>query len=280
MPCLLRTRANRPGARNYFNPDIYIPSLKADWQISDRTRLLWTVSAVLGARNSVQLDAFATVPDTINRVTGQYKDRQVDIDNFNSYTSETRLLHRYKLGGMGSTLATGIQLISTDLHRRQLGVGTTASEYDLTLTSPFKRDLHFRTNNLAFFAENQFYMTNRLTVSPGIRVEQGKTEMRGTITYYDPGNLPTDISHHFALLGINGQYRINDAVKVYGGWSQAYRPVVFKDIIPTSAYERIDKSLKDAYGYNAEIGMGGHWQGWHLLQCLIYCTGIGWAPFC
>ncbi len=251
-------------SRNYFNPDIYIPSVKADWQLSDRTRLLWTVSAVLGARNSVQLDAFATVPDTINRVTGQYKARQVDIDNFNSYTSETRLLHRYKVGGVGATLATGIQLISTDLHRRQLGVGTTASDFDLTLTSPFKRDLHFRTNNVAFFAENQFYLTSRLTVSPGIRIEQGKTEMRGSITYYDPGNLPTDISHKFALLGINGEYRISDAVKVYGGWSQAYRPVVFKDIIPTSVYERIDKNLKDAYGYNAEIGVEGRWQGLHL----------------
>ncbi|WP_332368371.1 hypothetical protein [Spirosoma telluris] len=165
-------------SRNYFNPDIFIPSLKADWQLSDRTRILWTVSAVLGARNSVQLDAFATVPDTISRVTGQYKARQVDIDNFNSYTSETRLLHRYKLGNIGGALATGIQLISTDLHRRQLGVGTTASDFDLTLTSPFKRDLHFRTKNVAFFAENQFYLTNRLTISPGIRVEHGKTEMR------------------------------------------------------------------------------------------------------
>ncbi|QDK78185.1 TonB-dependent receptor [Spirosoma sp. KCTC 42546] len=265
-------------SRNYFNPDIYIPSLKADWQLSDRTRLLWTVSAVLGARNSVQLDAFATVPDTINHVTGQYKARQVDIDNFNSYTSETRLLHRYKLGTIGGVLAAGVQLISTDLHRRQLGVGTTASDYDLTLTSPFKRDLHFRTNNIAIFVENQFHLTDRLMVSPGIRIENGKTEMRGTISYYDPGNLPTDISHHFALLGINGQYRVNDAVKIYGGWSQAYRPVVFKDIIPTSVYERIDKSLKDAYGYNAEIGVDGHWQGLHLnvtVFDLLYRNRLG-----
>lgn len=265
-------------SRNYFNPDIYIPSLKADWQLSDRTRLLWTVSAVRGARNSVQLDAFATVPDTISRVTGQYRPRQVDVDNFNSYTSETRLLHRYKLGGVGATLAAGVQLISTDLHRRQLGVGTTASNFDLTLTDPFKRDLHFRTKNVAVFAENQFYLTNRLTVSPGIRVEQGKTEMRGSITYYAPENLPTDISHHFALLGINAQYRINDAVKVYGGWSQAYRPVVFKDIIPTSVYERIDKNLKDAYGYNAEVGVDGNWQGLHLnltVFDLLYRNRLG-----
>lgn len=265
-------------SRNYFNPDIYIPSLKLDWRISDRTRLLWTNSAVLGNRNSVQLDAFATVPDTISRVTGQYRPRQVDIDNFNSYTTEARLLHQYKLGSMNGALAAGVQLMSTDLHRRQLGVGTTGSDFDLTLTSPFKRDLHYRTKNIAAFAENQFYLTNRLMIAPGIRIEHGKTEMRGTISYYDASNLPTDISHHFALLGINAEYRLTDAVKIYGGWSQAYRPVVFKDIIPASTYEQIDKHLKDAYGYNAEIGLSGRWQGMHVnltVFDLLYRNRLG-----
>ncbi|NEU66614.1 TonB-dependent receptor family protein [Spirosoma agri] len=251
-------------SRNYFNPDIYVPSLKLDWQFSDRTRMLWTTSAVLGARNSVQLDAFATVPDTISRVTGQYRARQVDVDNFNSYTTEIRLLHQYKLGSINATAAAGVQLMSTDLHRRQLGVGTTGSDFDLTLTSPFRRDLHFRTKNIAAFAESQFHLTDRLTVSPGVRIENGTTEMRGIITYYAPENLPTNISHKFALLGVNASYQASEAVKLYGGWAQAYRPVVFKDIIPTSVYERIDKNLKDAYGYNAELGVEARWQGVHV----------------
>lgn len=265
-------------SRNYFNPDIYVPSIKVDWQLSDRTRLLWTTSAVLGARNSVQVDAFATVKDTINPATGQYRARQVDIDNFNSYTTELRLLHNYKIGNVAATVAGGVQLMSNDLHRRQLGVGTTASDYDLTLTSPFRRDLHFRTKNIAAFAESQFHLTDRLTLSPGIRIEHGKTEMRGEITYYAPENLPTDITHKFALLGVNAQYQINDALKVYGGWAQSYRPVVFKDIIPTSVYERIDKDLKDAYGYNAEVGFEGRWQGLHLnvtLFDLLYRNRLG-----
>ncbi|MCX6214235.1 TonB-dependent receptor [Spirosoma sp.] len=265
-------------SRNYFNPDIYIPSLKADWTLSDHTRLSWTVSAVLGARNSVQLDAFATVPDTISRVTGLYKARQVDVDHFNSYTSELRLLHQYTIGSVRSALAAGVQLMNNDLHRQQLGVGTTGTDFDLTLTNPFRRDLHYRTRNMAAFVENQINLTNRLTISPGLRLEHGKTEMRGTIAYYMPENLPTDISHHFVLLGVNGEYRVNDAVKVYGGWSQAYRPVVFKDIIPTSVYERIDKNLKDAYGYNAEIGIDGRWQGVHLnvtVFDLLYRNRLG-----
>lgn len=265
-------------SRNYFNPDIYIPSLKIDWQLSDRTRLLWTNSAVLGPRNSVQLDAFATVPDTISHLTAQYKARQVDVDHFHSYTTEIRLLHQYKIGSTNGAFVAGVQLMSTDLHRQQLGTGTTGTDFNLTLTAPFKRDLHYRTKNFAGFIENHFYLTNRLTVSPGIRVESGKTEMRGTISYYDQGNLPTDISHHFALLGINADYKVNDAVKLYGGWAQAYRPVVFKDIIPSSVYEQIDKNLKDAHGYNAEIGIEGRWQNVHVnvtVFDLLYRNRLG-----
>lgn len=42
--------------------------------------------------------------------------------------------------------------------------------------------------------------------------------------------------------------------------SQAYRPVIFKDIIRTSIYEVTDKNLKDAYGYNMEAGVRGDWK--------------------
>ncbi len=265
-------------SRNYFNPDIYVPSLKLDWQLSDRTRLLWTNSAVLGARNSVLFDRLANIPDTISRVTRQYAARQVDIDNFNSYNAELRLLHQYKLGSIRATAAAGVQLIGTDLHRRQLGVGSTGTDFDLSLTAPFRRDMHFRSKNIALFAESQFHLTSRLTVSPGIRIENGKTEFRGTIDYYDPINLPTDITHKFTLLGINTQYQFNRTVKVYGGWSQAYRPVIFKDVIPTSVYERIDKSLEDASGYNAEIGVDGRWEGLHInltVFDLLYRNRLG-----
>lgn len=251
-------------SRNYFSPDIYVPSVRIDWQLSSRTRFMATVSAVLGTRNSVLIDAFATVRDTINVQTGQYRARQVDQDQFNSYTAELRLLHQYRLAGIPATLATGVLGMNNDLHRRQLGTGTTGTDYDLTLTKPFVRDLHFYTENVAAFAESQFRLTSRLSVSPGIRVERGQTRMRGTIAYYDPATLPNTIDHHFALLGLNAQYRLSSDVRFYGGWSQAYRPVIFKDIIPASVYEQVDNNLKDASGYNAEAGIDGRWRGLHI----------------
>lgn len=245
-------------SRNYFSPDIYVPSLTLNWKLTDRTKLIATASGVFGKRNSVMFDAFADVPDTINRSTGQYRNRQVDIDNFNSRTLELRLVHGYRIESVSSKLAVGVLYMNNDLHRRQLGKGTTGSDYDLALVeSGFVRDLHFKTNNIALFAENAFHLGPRLTISPGVRFENGTSKMRGTIRYYNSGELPTDIQHRFLLLGVSSQYQLDKENTLYGGISQAYRPVLFKDIIPGSTYERINKDLKDAFGYNAELGMRG-----------------------
>ncbi|HRI62552.1 MAG TPA: TonB-dependent receptor, partial [Saprospiraceae bacterium] len=246
-------------SRNYFNPEIYVPSLTAEWKISPRTYLQWTVSAVLGERRSVQFDKPATIADTINAATLEYNPRQVDIDQFNSYTSELRLLQEYGLFGKKTLLAAGVQYFNNDLHRRQLGKGTTGSDFDLTIdpAAGWGRDLHFKTQNVAFFAENKFQVTPQFSLSPGIRFESGASDMSGTITYYDPEDLPTTIEHHFPLLGLSADYVISRQQNLYAGWSQAYRPVIFKDIIPASTYEIVDDNLKDAFGYNMELGWRG-----------------------
>ncbi len=244
--------------RNYFNPDIYIPSVKMDWIINNRTRLYVTASGLFGKRSSVQYDAFANIADTINALTGEYKNRQVDIDGFNSRTAEARITHDYHIGPIHGKFAGGIVYMNNDLHRRQLGKGSTGDDYDLTLVEgSFGRDLHFRTQNVALFAENTFQVGSRLSVSPGIRFENGISKMRGTIVYYPANELPNDIHHKFVLAGISAQFSINESNNLYGGISQAYRPVLFKDIVPGSEYERVDKNLENASGYNAELGVRG-----------------------
>lgn len=249
-------------SRNYFNPDIYVPSITLDWQINETTKLNFISSAVLGSRNSVQFLAFADVPDAIDPATNQYKNRQVDIDNFNSYTSELRLVKDFKLGIMPNTFTSGIRYINNDLHRRQLGKGTTGSDFDLAITGDFGRDLHFKTQNIAFFAENLFRLSQKLSFSAGVRIEKGTTDMSGKISYLEAAKIPTSIKHSFPLFGLNAQYKFNQQNNFYVGFSQAYRPVIFADIIPASALERADANIKDSYGINAEMGIRGKHKNW------------------
>ena len=253
------TQATR--SRNYFNPTINVPSFTLKWNISDRANLQFTSSAVIGDRNSVLFDKPATIRDTINKATGQYNNRQVDIDRFNSFTNELRVLQQYKLGKQVSSLAFGVQLMNNDLHRTQQGKGTTGSDFDLTLVnSKWGRDVHLKTQNIAVFAENNFKLLDKLSANIGARFESGESKMSGTIVYYPTDKIPLTLSRQFTLLGASLSCKPKDFMDVYAGFSQTYRPMIFKDLIPTEAYETVDPNLKDASGYNAELGFRGNWE--------------------
>ena len=248
-------------SRNYYSPTITIPSVTVNWNAGKNTQFRLTTSAVLGTRNSVLFDRPSTTQDVINSITNQYANRQVDIDQFNSYTSELRLLHSYSLFNRANNLVAGIQYMNNNLYRRQQGVGTTGSDYDLSLTTTqWGRKMNFKTDNVALFAENRWSVFRKLSINTGARIELGETKMTGVINNYPANDLPNTIKHRFPLFGANTQYTFNKHINMYGGWSQAYRPVIFKDIIPVSIFELADKNLKDAKGYNMEAGFRGEWR--------------------
>jgi Fe(3+) dicitrate transport protein len=245
--------------RNYFNPDIYVPSLTLDWVFNKKSKINWTTSTVLGQRNSVQFIGFANVIDKIDAATLQYKPRQVDRDFFNSYTSELRWLYEYRFLKSNNTLLSGFRYINNDLHRQQLGKGTTGTDFDLTITTPkYGRDIHFKTQNIAFFVENLIRINQKFQISTGIRYENGMSKMSGVVSYLPNEKVPQNIAHRFPLLGINFEYKLNQGNKLYGGWSQSYRPVLFSDIIPPTLLDKTDENLKDAFGHSIEFGVKGN----------------------
>lgn len=246
-------------SRNYFCPEIFVPSIKFDYDVTSRWHISTTFSAVLGNRSSVQFDKGATIVDKIDPATDQFAARQVDIDNFNSYTVAVRSRYDYTIGNVKSILLAGVEIFDNDLHRRQLGKGTTGTDYTLERTTPgWGRDLHFKTDNVAIFVENSFEVLPRFIVKPGMRFENGTSVMSGVINYPVQGGFPDAIKHNFPLLGLSMDYTFSNNTNVYGGFSQAYRPVVFKDIIPGSIYESSSDDLKDAKGYNIDVGYRGH----------------------
>jgi Fe(3+) dicitrate transport protein len=245
-------------SRNYFSPDINVPSFRVKWKIAEKSNLELTSSALVGSRNSVLFDRPATVRDTINLSTNQFNTRQVDIDRFNSYTNELRILHGYSLGKQNSSISFGVQMMNNKLHRRQQGRGTTGSDYDLSLTNTvWGRDVILKTQNIALFAENNFKLSGRFSINAGVRYETGNSKMNGTIVYYPNDKIPLKLKRNFILMGSSFSYKIRLTSELYGGIAQTYRPIIFKDLIPVEAFEKVDSEIKDADGYNAEIGFRG-----------------------
>jgi Fe(3+) dicitrate transport protein len=250
-------------ARNFFEPVINVPALKMNYDISASTRLEVTAHAVIGERNSVQFINAANIPDTFNTALGSYNRRQVDRDYYNGYTTEARLLHSYSLGKIKSVLSGGARFFYEITKRRQKGVGTADSDFDLGLIQPYGIDLHLKTHNYAVFAENTFQLTPAFSITPGVRYEVIKTDLTGVIN-----NATTIIAYQgkrtFPLFGAGVQYQLNPSTQLYGNISQAYRPYLYASVTPADRLDKIDPSLKDSKGYNIDLGYRGHYK--NILQ--------------
>lgn len=244
-------------SRNYFSPEINIPALVFNYGLNASTKMEVISHMLVGQRNSVQFLNNANIADTLNKKTNSFNPRQVDRDYYRGFTTEARLLHRYKLGDLFSTFTGGIRFFDEYTRRKQKGTGTTGSDYTLFLTRPFGIDLRLHTTNYAVFAENLFQITPEFSVTPGFRFESIQTSLNGLIV-----NQTFPLSYrgtrNFPLFGTGLQYQLTAGTQFYGNFSQAYRPYIYANITPADQLGVIDPHLKDSRGYDADLGYRGH----------------------
>lgn len=243
-------------SRNYFQPNFHIPALRLHWDINQHTSLSLVSNYIIGQRNSVMFIQPPGVADTINATTLQYSPRQVDRDWYDSWNNELRLLKKYTFLQQTSALSIGVRYSHSKTHRAQRGMGTTGSDFDLSLIAPYLTDLHFLTINYAIFAENVFHFGEKFSLTPGLRLDMLNTTSNGTVNYL-PSDLIIDKNRNIFLAGCGAQYNINSHVNVYANVSQAYRPVQYNDLIPLASLDQVDPDLKDAHGYQADLGIRG-----------------------
>ena len=246
-------------ARNWFSAPFNVASLTIIYNISASVNFQIKSFATIAERNSVGFTKSITTKDSINPTTLDYNARQVDRDNYKNYGTEARVAVKYNLLGKTAFFAGGIRAYSGNTKRNQLGVGTTGSDFDLTLTNPqYGRSLEFGTTNYALFAENIFQIGKRLKIVPGIRLEYIENKMEGYINTAQAGVLnPDKRVRKFLLYGIGSEWMITEKTNVYANYSLAYRPVTFSELTPSATTEIIDPNLKDASGFNADFGYRG-----------------------
>lgn len=173
----------------------------------------------------------------------------------------------------------GVRYGDSKTLRKQKGDGTKAADFDLSLISDYKTDLNFRTKNYAVFAENVFNLAPNFSVTPGFRFDYIGTDMTGEFKAFDTPEVPLGIHRQFPLFGIGAEYRFSPTINAYGNFTQAYRPVLHSDILPSSPLDRTDPDLKDAKGDNGELGVRGSWKNillWDVNYFLLrYNNRIG-----
>jgi Fe(3+) dicitrate transport protein len=250
--------------RNWFGTPWNVFAVNFDTKINANWDFNAKLFGVIGERNSVGVTTTPNVADAINPATNDYSNRQVDRDYYKNFGLETRSIYRYNFGKIKNNLAFGVRLYQAKTQRKQKGKGTTASDFDLAVDNKFLVDLDFTTKNVALFAENQFKITEKFSVTPGMRFEYISAIGQGRLGI-NAGNdvLPDQktITRNQPLFGIGLEYKFR-STNIYANITQAFRPVLFSDLTPPAVTDVIDPNLKDASGFNADFGYRGTHNGY------------------
>jgi Fe(3+) dicitrate transport protein len=282
-------------SRNWLSSPWNILALKAHYTFSEKTSLSFTSAFNSSERNLVwkNEDGGPQRPDSISPVTNTYVPREVQREGFTSITNELRLISNYNLGGVNQTLAAGVRYFEGIMKRQGGGPGSAGSDFDLTLYGgTYEYDLNFTTTNLAPFVENTFRIGKRMAITPGFRFEYLRSTAQGYITD-NSVRVISDRSQTRAipLSGIGLQYTTSPATNIYANCSQAYRPTDYANQTPVGVSSKIDPNLKDASGFNADLGwrgtlknylnfdIGGFYLAYNNRIGLVTLTDAGGNPY-
>jgi len=265
--------------RNWFDITWTTPAVTFLYHLNNNFRWQTKLFGTIGNRNSVGILQSILINDSINASTGQYNPRVLNIDQYRNVGLESRLITEYKLGKRKQTFAGGIRLYTGKTWRRADGKGTIGSDYDMTLTGIYSRDINFRSKNAAAFFENIFSITNKILIVPGLRYEWLKGSAEGLNSISSSGEeiwlQPITRSRKFLLAALGAEFHNSDNTEFYSSFAQAYRPIQFANLQAPPSTDVIDPELKDAKGYNLDLGYRGKIKNFLQFDASIYYLYYG-----
>lgn len=248
-------------ARNWLSVPWNLMCLHLESKINENWSTDVKLFGLIGNRNSIGYLATTNFGDTINTATMSLNNRQLDQDEYKNIGAELRNIITYSIGKINNKLAFGVRISNATTQRKQKGKGDTGADFNTNLmTASYPTEYHFTTKNVATFVEQQISINEHLHLSPGIRFEHIESSVDGRMNIVNNEEIlvpAQKITRNLALMGISFEYRFN-TTNIYGNFSQAYRPVLFSELVPPSTTDVIDPNLKDNSGYNMDLGYRGN----------------------
>jgi Fe(3+) dicitrate transport protein len=263
-------------SRNWFDLTWQTVALSFNYKIKPDQRLNLKIFNIQGDRGSVGYfpSGGITVVDAVNPVTGEYLNRTVDIDNYRNLGLEARYLLGYQLGSLSHNLSTGIRLYSGSTLRYRGGQGTTGTDFNLNrVGGTWTGEIDYGSKNAAFFLENLFSLSEKLTFIPGVRLEYLQAEAAGysSIANGNPVYLQNQQrSRGFVIGGVGAEYQLSRTTKLYANASQSYRPVQFADLTTPPTTDIVDPNLTDARGLNIDLGYKGRLKNFLVFDASVF----------
>jgi Fe(3+) dicitrate transport protein len=266
-------------ARNWFKVDWNLLAVNFTYNFSHKTQLNIRNFGLLARRQSLgNLERINVADFGANRtmIDGEFK----------NFGNETRLLHRYNIRNQHQTLLIGMRLYNgtTTAKQGDANKASTGQDADFQYLNPNNLEnsnYSFPNQNYSFFAENIINLTDKFSLTPGVRWENIQTYSNG---YYKQrvidgaGNVIVDNkinenlsrNRNFLLFGLGASYKMNTKIEIYGNVSQNYRAINFTDLRIANPNFFVDPNIQDESGYTADLGIRGKLENVFTFEATVF----------
>jgi Fe(3+) dicitrate transport protein len=258
-------------ARNWFQVDWLLYNLKFDHKFSEETNFTFSAFGLKASRYSL---GFRT--NRVDQIDDPNTERDLIKGNFKNYGFEARLLSKYEVFDKAATFLLGTKFYRAN-NTEQQGPGSADIDPNFSIQSERfpnysnQSNFDFPNLNVAVFGENIFYVSDKLSVTPGFRFEYINTQSEGFykrinknaaggVIFEETVEDNRDFERSFVLLGLGLSYKANSAFEVYGNLSQNYRSVTYADININNPAFAINPNITDEKGFTTDLGIRGNFK--------------------
>ena len=267
-------------ARNWFQVNWFLYNIKWEHQFSEDTNFSFNFFGLDASR-----DALGFRTNRVNQVDAN-SERDLIKGTFKNYGFESRLVSKYTFFDKKSTFLIGSKFYKANNTNRQ-GPGSDGFDADFELRlNEFpnysrQSDSRFPNLNAALFGENIFYINDKISITPGFRLEYINTkrdEIIKDIITDAAGNVINENRRDeqdtnertFVLLGLGSSYKLSKSTEFYGNISQNYRSVTFSDISTANPAFAISEDITDEKGFTIDAGIRGNFNNFFSYDANVF----------
>ncbi len=207
-------RSYNPAPDDYFLTDRSAFDLNHEWTLgeratlktlvywSDMSRDYWRYNVDVGASNTAGRWVYT------NTLTGNNR-------SFERYGIETRLLLDHTLFGIENQAEFGLRFMKEESDDRRVRATRTADRTGVT-------DQHIvdSADSVAGYVQNRFVISQRLAVTPGLRIESYEQDRR----VLSSNGASATTTNTEVLPGVGATFELSDSAQLYGGVYKAFSP--------------------------------------------------------
>lgn len=282
--------------RNWFAVDWNLLALKSTYEFNKSTTFDIRAFGMISNRRTIGFLGKITQTDLGGN-------REMIYSDFMNGGVEARFLKKYswfksenKPAKIKGALLVGARVYQGETQTKQ---GTAADGDDANFMFVNPDDVEgssfvYPSINQALFAENMFFVGEKLRFNLGVRLENISTSSEGFYKQYvvHPINFDTlmisrvtdsnTVARTVPLFGAGVSFKTGSNSNLYTNITQNYRAINFTDMRVTNPNVVVDPNIKDEHGFTSELGFRGLLKDIMIYDLsafyIFYGDKIGLAP--